>query len=101
MCYISEELQKSSEKHAITIPFQTELRPALPVVFGAKDYREFRDTLTEMDRILTATGIEQRFITDRIEAMGVDLTSSRMQWHYQTFRLALRYRAVSLKARSG
>ena len=75
----------------MTIPFQPELRPALPVVFGAKDYREFRDTLTEMDRILTATGIEQHFITDRIEAMGVDLTSSRMQWHYRTFRLALRY----------
>ena len=42
-----------------TIAFQTEFRPALPVVFGAKDYREFRETIEEVDHFLTATGIEQ------------------------------------------
>jgi len=51
-----------------TIAFQPELRPELPVVYGAKDYREFRDTLIEMDRILTVTGLEDRFVSDRIES---------------------------------
>ncbi len=73
------------------VAFQPELRPELPVVFGAKDYREFRATLEEMDRILTTTGIEARFIANRIEALGSDLTAKRQQWHYRTFRMALRY----------
>ena len=73
------------------VSFQPELRPELPVVFGAKDYREFRATLEEMDRILTATGIEERFITNRIEALGCDLTPKRRRWHWRTFRMALRY----------
>ena len=73
------------------VAFQPELRPELPVVFGATDYREFRATLEEMDRILTATGIEERFIANRIEAMGVDLTPKRRHWHWRTFRMALRY----------
>lgn len=73
------------------LAFQPELRPELPVVFGAKDYREFRATLEEMDRILTSTGIESRFITNRIEALGRDLTTKRRQWHWRTFRMALRY----------
>ncbi|MBD1400073.1 hypothetical protein [Pelovirga terrestris] len=45
-----------------TIAFQTELRPELPVVFGAKDYREFRETIEEVDHFLTATGIEHRLL---------------------------------------
>ena len=73
------------------IAFQPELRPALPTVFGAKDYREFRATLEEMDRILSGTGIEARFIGDRIKTMGVDLSPRRQQWHYRTLRMALRY----------
>ena len=73
------------------LPFQPEFRPELPVVFGAKDYREFRATLEEMDRILSATGIEDRFIANRIEAMGVDLSPKHLHWHSRTFRLALRY----------
>lgn len=73
------------------IPFQPEFRPALPVVFGAKDYQEFRSTLEEMDRILSVTGIERRFIAARIEAMGVELTPKRLNRHYRTLRLALRY----------
>lgn len=73
------------------VHFQPELRPALPVVFGAKDYREFRATLREMDQILTATGIEQRFIMRRINAMGETLSQKRLQRHYRTLRLALRY----------
>lgn len=73
------------------LPFQPELRPLLPTVYGAKDYREFRSTLVEMDRILTASGIEERFITCRIAAMGVELTPRRRQSHGRTYRMALRY----------
>ncbi|MDP7023773.1 MAG: hypothetical protein QGH42_05970 [Kiritimatiellia bacterium] len=73
------------------VAFQPELRPALPPVFGAKDYREFRATLEEMDRILTATGIEERFIAKRIEALEGDLTPQRRHGHWRTFRMALRY----------
>jgi len=75
----------------VIIAFQPELRPALPTVFGAKDYREFRAALEEMDRILAGTGIEARFIGDRIKTMGVDLSPRRQQWHYRTLRMALRY----------
>lgn len=55
------------------LPFQPEFRPALPTVYGAKDYREFRSTLEQMDRILMATGIEDRLITRRIQLMGLVL----------------------------
>ena len=44
------------------IAFQPEFRPALPMVYGAKDYRDFRDTLLEMDRILVESGIEDAFV---------------------------------------
>lgn len=75
-----------------TIAFQTEFRPALPVVFGAKDYREFRATLEEMDRILTVTGIEDRMITRHVSS----LVDSHPEKHirpssYKKIRLALRY----------
>jgi hypothetical protein len=73
------------------VAYQPELRPALPTVFGAKDYREFRNTLEEMDRILKATGIEDRFIAERIEALGGGVTPKRLQWHGRTIRMALRY----------
>jgi hypothetical protein len=45
-----------------TIAFQPEFRPALPVVFGAKSYCEFRTTIEEIDRILTATDLEHHMI---------------------------------------
>lgn len=49
------------------VHFQPEIRPALPVVFGAKDYNDFRSTLEEMDRILLASGLEDNFIVCHIE----------------------------------
>ena len=36
------------------IAIQTEFRPAIPNVYGAADYREFRDTLEHMDKALRA-----------------------------------------------
>lgn len=77
------------------ITFQPELRPALPSVFASKDYRVFRATLIEMDRILSVSGIENRFIARRIKALekhdGKPLSARCAQRHGRTFRLALRY----------
>jgi len=74
------------------VPFQPSLRPALPEVHGAKDYREFRDTLIEMDQILTKTGLEDRFILERINSLELsDLSSKRYQYYWRSTRLALRY----------
>ncbi len=74
------------------IAFQPSFRPALPVVFGAKDYREFRETLVEMDRILVESGLEVRLIADRMKTLGCEkLSAKRQQYHWRSTRLALRY----------
>ena len=80
--------------HMNIIAFQPELRPELPKlskVNGSKDYREFRATLEEMDRILTKTGAEQQFILKYINKLGSDLSGKSFQFHYRTARMALRY----------
>ena len=35
------------------VPFQYEIRPEIPTVSRAADYREFRATLIKIDEILT------------------------------------------------
>jgi len=76
------------------IAFQPELRPALPDVFASKDYREFRATLIEMDRILSVSGMEHGFIVRQIKKLeerdGHRLSPRSAQRHGRTFRLALR-----------
>lgn len=75
-----------------TIAFQTEFRPVLPVVFGAKDYREFRDTLVEIDRLLTVTGIEDRMITQHVQSFAAAHPEKQIrQPSYKMLRQALRY----------
>jgi len=74
------------------IQFQPFLRPALPEVFGAKDYRQFRDTLIEMDHILTETRMEDRLIVERINSLDLgDQSAKRQQYYWRSTRLALRY----------
>lgn len=73
------------------IALQPEFRPALPCVFGAKDYREFRAVLEEMDRLLEVSGIERRFILDRLEALNPKLSPKKFARHYQHLQLALRH----------
>lgn len=75
----------------ISIAIQPEFRPALPVVFASKDYREFRSTLEEMDRILKVSEIEHRFIEGCIDRMETPLSAQRKQRHYKTLMRALRY----------
>ena len=74
-----------------SITYQNELRPVLPTVFGAKDYRDFRQTLEEMDHILTATGMEHRIITQKIRESNDPLSIKRQQSLYRRYRQALRY----------
>jgi hypothetical protein len=73
------------------IAFQPEFRPELPVVFGAKDYREFRAILIEMDRFLVASGIEDRLVGQCITSLNAQLSCRQLQRHSKTARLALRY----------
>lgn len=78
-------------KHMNIITFQPEFRPALPCVFGAKDYREFRAALIGMDRILSQSGVELRLVERRIASYEKPLAPRHLKRHVQTLRLALRY----------
>ncbi len=73
------------------IAFQTEFRPALPVVFGAKDYREFRETIEEADHFLTATGIEHRMLVAHLNSATKSCSAHHRPKSYKTLRQALRY----------
>ena len=61
------------------IAYQPEFRPALPTVYGPKDYREFRETLIEMDSMLTKTGIEHRIISEKVAELGDSVSWTREQ----------------------
>jgi len=74
-----------------TIAFQTELRPELPVVFGAKDYREFRETIEEVDHFLTATGIEHRMLAALLTSADDACLENHHPTAYKRLRQALRY----------
>lgn len=73
------------------ITFEPEFRPALPCVFGAKDYREFRADLIEADRILTETGLEERLIAAQIASYEKPFPPRQIKRHIKTLRLALRH----------
>jgi len=94
-CFIFPVTTTKKGKHVDIIAFQPELRPALPCVFASKDYREFRATLVEMDRILSVSGMEHGFVAQQIgrleQGEGRRLSPRRAQRHGRTFRLALRY----------
>ena len=73
------------------ITYQNELRPALPYVFGPKDYRDFRETLEEMDHILTESGIEYRLIHKKILEEDATFSIQRQHFLFQKYRRDLRY----------
>jgi len=73
------------------IDLQTDLRPALPTVFGAKDYREFRASLEEMDRILVLSGAEHNLIMRLIGKEKKQLSPKAMRRKYKLYRSAIRY----------
>lgn len=53
---------------AILIPFPESLRPTLPNIQGNADYRQLRAELQRIDELLNLTGLEQRFVTQAVEA---------------------------------
>ena len=80
------------ERHPMeTIAFQTEFRPVLPVVFGAKDYREFRETIAAVDHFLTATGLEHRMLVAHLKLAAESCPKNHRPKSYKTLRQALRY----------
>lgn len=75
-----------------TVAFQPEFRPALPRVFGAKDYRDFRDTLIEMDRILVESGLEDAFVCRHLDASCPEAENTRRRaFRVKVARKALRH----------
>jgi hypothetical protein len=80
------------------VPFQYELCPELPNVYGVKDYREFRETLVKIDEILNKSGLENQLIIQALEQYVDDkqINSSKFydtkdaMFHYKKCRHALR-----------
>jgi len=60
-CFIIHSFKPNEYKPMKNIPFQLDLRPALPFVYGAKDDRDLRETFLAMGRILLESGLENRF----------------------------------------
>ena len=80
------------------VPFQYDLRPELPNVFGTLDYREFRKTLFKIDEIFTKSSLEHNLVSEALEQYVVDhqidpisfYSSKRAVSLYGKFRYALR-----------
>ena len=75
------------------IAIQTEFRPEIPNVYGAADYREFRETLAHMDTVLRA-GSAEALVTSWLdkwesERDGV-VSPSRLSFMWRYAHYALR-----------
>ena len=85
---------------ATIIPFQQSLRPSLPTIEGNADYRQTRDELLCIDRILRDTGLENKYVTAAVEQWLAGLDPSQkvrpsVVLNYQTHsRRALRCNIV-------
>jgi hypothetical protein len=53
---------KNPSPAAVILPFQPTLCPALPVVLGNGDYRDFEVQLRRIDQLLLASGVEKSFV---------------------------------------
>ncbi|MEA3280565.1 MAG: transposase [Thermodesulfobacteriota bacterium] len=81
---------KNNKKHVLTFAYQHSLRPELPTYFVPKEFRQFRDTLIEVNRILES-GIEYQFIVQKMKALGIDQSKKAGQRFYTRTSRALRY----------
>ncbi len=81
-----------------TLSFQHEMRPELPNVYGTLDYREFRDMLVKIDKVLRKSDLEHtivsRALQQFIEKHGLESTSfynsQKAGFHYKKIKHALR-----------
>jgi hypothetical protein len=60
--------------HSVTI--QETFRPALPVVFGCKDYREQEKLIKRIDLVLSKSGVEKLFV--RLSLEQYDVASAKV-----------------------
>jgi hypothetical protein len=77
----------------ITFTYQPALRPALPCVYGPLDYREQRVLFQRIDSILSASGLEEQFITLTLAEREIDTqgaTAARLERFAKYSVLALR-----------
>ncbi len=80
------------------VPFQLELRPEIPNVYGTLDYREFRETLLKIDEILIQSGLEHDLVTNALNQYAINnqldcakfFNSKDAVFHYKKFKHALR-----------
>lgn len=79
------------------VPFQEELCPAPPNVYGTLDYREFRNSLIKIDDMLSRSGLEHQLISEALARQAAEsnddekvLTVSLQVSHYKTLRHAIR-----------
>jgi hypothetical protein len=54
------------------IAYQPALRPALPIVYGPREYREQRATFERMDQILARSGLDQDFLHAAMKDQSFD-----------------------------
>lgn len=76
-----------------TFTYQPALRPALPCVYGPLDYREQRTLFQRIDSILSASGLEEEFITLTLTERKIDTrstTAARIERFAKYSVLALR-----------
>jgi len=79
------------------VVFQYELRPELPNVYGTKDYREFRESLIKIDKILTSTDLEHHLVSQALDQFSADdngdppkfYASKQAPFQYRKLRHAL------------
>ena len=79
------------------VPFQTELRPELPNIYGAKDYEDYRNLLLRIDQILLKSGFEHKIVSEKLQAIQIAreypnswLEGKEAQYQYKIIRHALR-----------
>jgi hypothetical protein len=79
---------------SVIIAFQPALRPALPTVYGPLDYREQRELIVRIDRILSESKLDDAFLQAAIRDQGIDPGKRSAK---QNERFA-RYSALCLRA---
>jgi hypothetical protein len=75
------------------VSFQPDLRPALPLVDGPKEYREQRALFLRLDDLLVQSGLEASFIKQSVAHREIDvskLSASQIQRLNESCILALR-----------
>jgi IS5 family transposase len=97
-CYNSVFCKENGEHAMHTVTFQQEIRPEIFNVYGALDYKEFKETLEKIDKIMTQSGLEHKLVSQALEKYATDhkaapskfYGSKNSNFHYKILRHALR-----------